>query len=168
MPPPNKKTLQKRLGSAFFWRRDFFFDGFSGRAFSNIWLFLSIYAEPNNWKCLYRYKVIAAFKSRTCFCVPVVCKLEYLASFISENPYWPNLDDMTLRPFFFDYLVYGSADPILQDLKKKKNYIFFFNLFICLAFFFFFFFFLQIFSCKSKALKMRRANTLWSPGNPRA
>ena len=31
---------------------------------------------------------------------------------------------MILRPFFFDYLVYGSADPILQDIKKKKNYIF--------------------------------------------
>ena len=32
------------------------------------------------------------------------------------------------KAFFFDYLVYGSADPILQDLKKIiiiKNYIFF-------------------------------------------
>ena len=26
-----------------------------------------------------------------------------------------------LRPFFFDYLVYGSADPILQDFEKKKT-----------------------------------------------
>ena len=39
---------------------------------------------------------------------------------------------ISLRPFFFDYLVYGSADPILEDFekKKKKN----------LTFFFFFFF----------------------------
>ena len=35
--------------------------------------------------------------------------------------------DFLFRPFFFDYLVYGSADPILQDFekkKKKKKYIF--------------------------------------------
>ena len=38
-----------------------------------------------------------------------------------------------VRPFFFDYLVYGSADPILQDFEKKKKKKFFF-------FFFFFFF----------------------------
>ena len=37
-----------------------------------------------------------------------------------------------IRPFFFDYLVYGSADPILQDFekkkkkKKKKKFFFFF------------------------------------------
>ena len=51
-----------------------------------------------------------------------------------------------IRPFFFDYLVYGSADPIFQDLekkKKKKNLkYFFFN------FFFYNFFFLHIFSCR--------------------
>ena len=28
---------------------------------------------------------------------------------------------LKLRPFFFDYLVYGSADPILQDFEKKKK-----------------------------------------------
>ena len=57
---------------------------------------------------------------------------------------------IVIRPFFFDYLVYGSADPILQDFekKKKKKYIFFLiNLFFKL------FFFLQIFSCQSKARK---------------
>ena len=25
-----------------------------------------------------------------------------------------------VRPFFFYYLVYGSADPIFQDLEEKK------------------------------------------------
>ena len=31
------------------------------------------------------------------------------------------------KAFFFDYLVYGSADPILQDFEKNNNnnYIFF-------------------------------------------
>ena len=28
-----------------------------------------------------------------------------------------------LRPFFLDYLVYGSADPILQDFEEKKKKI---------------------------------------------
>ena len=27
----------------------------------------------------------------------------------------------SLRPFFFNYLVYGSADPIFQDLEKNKK-----------------------------------------------
>ena len=30
-----------------------------------------------------------------------------------------------IRPFFFDYLVYGSADPILEDFEKKKKIIYF-------------------------------------------
>ena len=29
-----------------------------------------------------------------------------------------------LRPSFFNYLVYGSADPIFQDLEKNKKKIF--------------------------------------------
>ena len=34
------------------------------------------------------------------------------------------------KAFFFDYLVYGSADPILQDFEeKKKLYIFLINFF---------------------------------------
>ena len=68
-----------------------------------------------------------------------------------------------LRPSFFNYLVYGSADPFFQDFEKnekneKKNQ----------------FFFLQIFSCRSQArikdedLRLRPAlnplaNKLWSP-----
>ena len=56
---------------------------------------------------------------------------------------------MAIRPFFFDYLVYGYADPILQDLKKKKKKLYlFFNFFFFLTFFFF-----LIFSCQSKARK---------------
>ena len=45
---------------------------------------------------------------------------------------------LNLRPSFFNYLVYGSADPIFQDfeeekkmlnffLKKKKKFSFFFT-----------------------------------------
>ena len=26
---------------------------------------------------------------------------------------------LDIRPFFFNYLVYGSADPIFKDLEKK-------------------------------------------------
>ena len=35
-----------------------------------------------------------------------------------------------LRPFFFNYLVYGSADPIFKDFEKNKilNFFFFFFL----------------------------------------
>ena len=76
---------------------------------------------------------------------------------------------LNLRPSFFNYLVYGSADPIFQDLKKKKMLNFFLkkkkN-----------FFFLQIFSCRSQArikeedLRLRPAlnplvNKLWSPAH---
>ena len=43
--------------------------------------------------------------------------------------------DTVLRPFIFNYLVYGSADPIFHDFEEKK----------------FHFFFLQIFSCRSQA-----------------
>ena len=32
---------------------------------------------------------------------------------------------MYIRPSFFNYLVYGSADPIFQDFKKKKNCLLF-------------------------------------------
>ena len=28
------------------------------------------------------------------------------------------------RPFIFNYLVYGSADPIFHDLEKNKNNFF--------------------------------------------
>ena len=48
---------------------------------------------------------------------------------------------MLLRPFFFDYLVYGSADPIFQDFEKKKKIImkyFFFNKFLFFYFFLFY------------------------------
>ena len=44
---------------------------------------------------------------------------------------------------FFDYLVYGSADPIFQDFEERKKIIFFE--------FFFFFFFIQIFSYQSQS-----------------
>ena len=40
---------------------------------------------------------------------------------------------MEIRPFFFNYLVYGSADPIFQDLEKNKKVFFF-------TFFYFFFY----------------------------
>ena len=60
---------------------------------------------------------------------------------------------MTIRPSFFNYLVYGSADPIFQDLEKKKNT--FFNFFLKNNFIFlfskYFLFFLQIFICISQA-----------------
>ena len=26
-----------------------------------------------------------------------------------------------IRPFFFDYLVYGSAEPIFHELEEEKN-----------------------------------------------
>ena len=30
-------------------------------------------------------------------------------------------EDLQYKAFFFDYLVYGSADPILQDFEEKKK-----------------------------------------------
>ena len=54
---------------------------------------------------------------------------------------------VVLRPSFFNYLVYGSADPIFQDSEKNKNKFFNFFLKKCS----FFFFFLQIFICMSQA-----------------
>ena len=54
-----------------------------------------------------------------------------------------------VRPFFFDYLVYGSADPILQDFEKKKNIYLFFIFFFSNFFFKLFFFFLYKFSVVS-------------------
>ena len=47
--------------------------------------------------------------------------------------------------FFFDYLVYGSADPIFQDLEKEKK-----------SFFFFFFFFFFFYKCS-----VRRSVSVW-------
>ena len=43
-----------------------------------------------------------------------------------------------------DYLVYGSADPIFQDLKKKKTLNFLFKFFFKLIFFFFTHFLLSV------------------------
>ena len=34
---------------------------------------------------------------------------------------------LLVRPFFFNYLVYGSADPILQDFEEKKKFTFFYK-----------------------------------------
>ena len=72
-----------------------------------------------------------------------------------------------VRPSFFNYLVYGSADPIFQDFEEKKN-----TFFCC----FLNNLFLQILSCRSQArikeqdLHLRPAliplaNKLWSPAH---
>ena len=34
---------------------------------------------------------------------------------------------MGIRPFIFNYLVYGSADPIFHDLEKKKHFFLLFS-----------------------------------------
>ena len=44
---------------------------------------------------------------------------------------------------FFNYLVYGAADPIFQDLGEKNKILFYF-IFYCN-------FFLRMFSCRSQA-----------------
>ena len=59
---------------------------------------------------------------------------------------------MFVRPFFFNYLVYGSADPIFQDLEKKKKI------------FFFFFYKFSVHVCRRPALNPL-ANKLWSPAH---
>ena len=75
----------------------------------------------------------------------------------SPTEFWSSDEMCILRPFFFDYLVYGSADPIFQDLEKKKKLIFFKNIFFLIFFFIIFFFY--TFSVAGKSL----ATQLWSP-----
>ena len=69
-----------------------------------------------------------------------------------HNYYFPLMTISIIRPFFFNYLVYGSADPIFQDFEKNKKE-FFLN--FCKKNYFFLIFltflFLQIFSCRSQA-----------------
>ena len=44
-------------------------------------------------------------------------KIQAFAVISVNHAFW----ELFFRPFFFDYLVYGSADPILQDFEEKKE-----------------------------------------------
>ena len=42
-------------------------------------------------------------------------------NFVTQHLIEPYQQLLAVRPFFFDYLVYGSADPILQDFEEEKK-----------------------------------------------
>ena len=68
----------------------------------------------------------------------VIHKINQNTSTLSLSP---------IRPSFFNYLVYGSADPIFKDFEKKKKLFFSKKKNST----FFIYFFLQILSCRSQA-----------------